>query len=86
MNNLKRDKLKIINENIKIKEEIRILNEKNKNMIFGDKPLQPWETSSDKIITSSDKLPRLMCQSLICDEFLINKHELKLHMEKAHNR
>ena len=34
MNDLKQDKLKIINENIKIKEEIRILNEKNKNMII----------------------------------------------------
>ena len=39
MNDLKRDKLKIINENIKIKDEIKILNEK-KNMIIGDNAIE----------------------------------------------
>ena len=69
MNNLKWDKLKIINENIKIKDEIKILNEKNKNMIIGDKPLQP----------------QLYCEKLICDQFFRNRHDLKLHIEKSHN-
>ena len=68
MNDLKRDKLKIINENIKIKDEIKILNEKNKNMIIGDKPLQP----------------QLYCEKLICDQFFRNRHDLKLHIEKSH--